>query len=199
MAQIYNAASGAQYGMKIDANQRAHVQSVMETESQHATEVGQGYNINTGKIALTTSTASGVLYFKNNETQDMIVEKLIFGIGSAGTTTDMSEVTIIKNPTTGTLISGATAVDINENRNFGSSLTLSDSLAYKGAEGNTVTDGTDTLYIFAPPGSRQVITIDLTLTKGDSMGVTIDSNTSSGTTNVYCALVCHLKDEAAKD
>ena len=111
----------------------------------------------------------------------------------------MSEIKIVRNPTAGTLIDGATAVDMNQNRNFGSNNTLADSLAYKGAEGNTVTDGDDIIQFYTGAGSRLFASINLVLTKGSSIAVTIDTNTSSGTTNVYAALVLHLKDPASSD
>jgi hypothetical protein len=177
----------------VDSTHRLTTRAITETESQLSTEEGTAFNINSGKIALTTSTESGILYYKHNEDDVLIVEALAVGVGSAGTTTDVSEITIVKNPTAGTLISGAVAVPINQNRNFGSSLTLSESLAYKGAEGSTITDGDDYLYFFQPPGGRLFATVNTELTKGDSIAVKVDTNTSSGTTNVYAALVVHTK------
>ena len=67
--------------------------------------------------------------------------------------------TIIKNPSTGTLISGASAVAINSNINFGSSNTLS-SITYKGAEGSTVTDGADYVTIFCNISAENILTIE---------------------------------------
>lgn len=165
-----------------------------QTEQEQATDDGEAYNINSGVIGLTSSTASGVLYFKNNETKAFVVDTLIIGIGSAGTTSDVSTVTWIDNPTAGTLISGASAVPVNRNRFSGSSNALTDSLAYKGAEGNTVTDGDDWGYAFV--GSpRTSIPLGLELPKGRAIAITIDTNTTSGTTNVYAAISGHLKTQ----
>lgn len=180
---------------KVGATSRGQIKafSVSETEAQEATELGDGYNINTGVIGLTSSTESGVLYFKNGESRRFIVEAIDVGIGSAGTVTDVSQITLVKNPTGGTLISNATAADINENRSFGSSNTLASSLAYKGAEGNTVTGGDDALLFFQAAGGRLIADIELELNPGNSVAVKIDTNTSSGTTNVYAAVIGHLK------
>jgi hypothetical protein len=197
--QIYNAGYDGQYGLRVDSNGRGHTQTVTETEATHATEVGDGYNINTGTIGLTSTTASGVLYFKNNETKDVIIDAIAIGIGSAGTTTDSAEIKLIKNPTTGTLISSPTNVDMNQNRNHSSSNTLADSLAYKGAEGNTVTDGTEEALFYQSAGGRLYASIGLVIGKGNSIAITVDTQTTSGTTNVYAALILHLKDEASKD
>ena len=182
---------------KIGATSRGQIKafSVSESESQEATSLGDGYNINTGVIGLTSSTESGILYFKNNESRIFIVDAVAVGIGSAGTTSDVSTVKIIRNPTTGTLISGASAVDMNVNRAFGSSNQLSNSLAYKGAEGNTVTDGDDLGIFFQSSGGRLFATIGLELSPGNSIAITIDTNTTAGTTNVYAAIVGYLKAE----
>lgn len=196
MGMVIEGAGTGGYKVEVDATGKMQSRSVIESENQWATEGGDGYNINTGTIALTTSTESGILYFKNNENKVFIVEAIAVGIGSAGTVTDSSVITVVRNPTAGTLISGATAVDMNQNRNFGSSNTLASSLAYKGAEGNTVTDGDDALMFYQAAGGRLFAEIGLELKKGNSMAIKIDTNTSSGTTNVYAAIVGHLKDES---
>jgi hypothetical protein len=195
MGMVIEGAGTGGYKVDVDSTGKMQTRSVTENENQWSTEIGDGYNINTGTIALTSSTESGVLYFKNNENKVFIVEAVAVGIGSAGTVTDSSIITLVRNPTSGTLISGATAVDMNQNRNFGSSNTLSDSLAYKGAEGSTVTDGDDALLFYQSAGGRLFASIGLELKKGNSIAIKIDTNTSSGTTNVYAAIVGHLKDE----
>lgn len=182
---------------KIGATSRGQIKSfsVSESEAQEATALGDGYNINTGVIGLTSSTESGILYFKNNESRKFIVEAIAVGVGSAGTTSDVSTVKVIRNPTAGTLISSATAVDMNANRAFGSSNQLSNSLAYKGAEGSTVTDGDDLGIFFQPAGGRLFASIGLELSPGNAIAVTVDTNTTASTTNVYAAIVGYLKAE----
>jgi len=177
----------------VDATGRAFVRAVTESRSQEATELGESFNINTGTIALTSSTESAVLYYKHNEDSEFILESIAVGIGSAGTTTDSSVITVIRNPTAGTIVSGASAVAINQNRNFGNTSALASSLAYKGAEGNTFTDGDDYLLFYQSSGGRLFAEINTELVKGSSIGIKIDTNTTSGTTNVYAALIGHLK------
>ncbi len=80
-----------------------------------------------------------------------------------------------------------------QKQDFFSSKTLTADV-YKGAEAATVTGGNEIIQFYQSAGGRLFGTIDLVLTKGDSLAVTIDTNTSSGTTNVYCALVTHLKN-----
>lgn len=190
---ILNSGAGKNYSAEVDVTNKLAVRSITESESVESTDLGNAYNINTGTIGLTSSTESAILYYKHNEDQPIIIEALAVGIGSAGTVTDSSVITLIKNPTTGTIISGASAVDMNENRNFSSSNTLLNSLAYKGAEGNTFTDGDDVGIFYQSAGGRLFASINFELRKGNSIGVKIDTNTSSGTTNVYAALVAFLK------
>ena len=52
---------------RVDGNNQVHVFAVTEDEQNSAAEKGQLYNINTGLIALTGTSDSAVLYFKNNE------------------------------------------------------------------------------------------------------------------------------------
>lgn len=178
---------------RVDNNKQLHTFGINETEEQQAVDLGNGYNINTGVIGLTSSTESAILYIKNNEDQDLVISALAVGVGSAGTTTDVATVTVIRNPTTGTIIeSTPTNVDMNKNRNFGSNKTLTID-AYKGSEGETFTDGDDIAILFNNQGSRLFATLNFELSKGNSIGVKIDTNTSSGTTNVYAAAVCYLK------
>ena len=179
----------------VDNKFRLKTTAVVETESLDATHDSRAYNINTGNISLTSSTVSRVLYFKNNEDSSFILEALAVGIGSAGTTTESSVITLIRNPTTGTLISGASAVAMNQNRNFGTSDTLSASLAYKGAEGNTVTDGDAIAQFFQSSGGRLFAGINFELQKGNSLAITVDTNTSSGTTIIYAALIGYLETQ----
>jgi hypothetical protein len=174
---------------------RLFVQAITEGEARHATEAGDAYNLNTGTIGLTSSNASSIMYIKNNEDRDLIIEAVAVGIGSAGTTTDVSTITLIRNPTS---VSYSTAVDQNQNRNFGSSKTLTADV-YKGAEAATTTGGNNIAQFFQTSGGRLFANIGFIIPKGDSLAIEVDTNTSSGTTNVYAAIVCHLKENNFKE
>lgn len=183
---------------RVDSNNQLHVFALTEDEQNAAAEKGQLYNINTGAIALTGSSDSAVLYFKNNEgaingESNIIITSVIFGLyGRSATVTDSATATIIRNPTAGTIVDNATAVSMNSNSNFGSSNTL-DSLIYKGADGYTLTDGTDHAIVLLPEGRTAVPELNIDLAKGSSLGIKIDLNTSGGA-NAYVAVVCYRKD-----
>jgi len=197
MEQIENGGAGVKIGMHVDKNEQAHTFSLNRTINQDAVRKGNAYNINTGTIGLTSTTESGVFYFKNDEApvngeSSFILDAFAIGIDSLGTQAGACIITVVRNPTS---VSFSTAVDMNQNRNFGSSNTLSStSLAYKGAEAATVTGGDDIAIFYQNAGTRGYYTIDMEIPRGSSVAVKIDTQTTSGTTNLYVAAIGHRVD-----
>lgn len=187
--------TGSGNSAKVNKNKEVHVYSVGITSAEYANNLGDAYNINTGLVTLTNATDTPVLYIKNNETRDLRITAEVFGIktSASGTATETVDVTVIRNPTTGTTISNANNVDINSNRNYGSPKTLSVN-AYKGATGETMTDGDDHLLIVTPDFSRVFASIDEIIPQGKSIGVKVKPPTSNTSMPVYVAAVCHLVD-----
>jgi hypothetical protein len=157
--------------VRVDNANRLHTHSVNETLIEYASSQGDSYNINTGTINLTSATESALLYFKNNGNNDIHIASVGYLIGnSTGGTGDL-HTTVTKNPTTGTIISGASNVGINTNKNAGSSRIM-DIDAFKGAEGNTFTDGTDFYYSLLSGSAKSYViaTGAIVLPKGSSIG-----------------------------
>ncbi len=192
MAEIIIDGTGTGSKAKVDGNHQLHTFAVSETEQEQASSLGNSYNINTGWIT-GISGDSALMYFKNNEAQAFVVQAIAVGLGS-GTSTDVQTVVVIKNPATGDIITNAVDVDINENRNFGSSQSLSGSTAYKGADGDSFTSGSDVLLIASNLGGRLFASIDMVLERGSSIGVRLDT-VITGNTRAYVALIGYLKDE----
>lgn len=185
----------------VDQNNQLHTFSITETEQKQAAELGNEYNINTGEIAFSTnsSTRTTVLYFKNDEDYDFIVTAVAVGLGTrSATVTDAANMFIVRNPTVGTTITNANAVDINSNVNFGSNKTLkSTTLAYKGADGEgATTGGTDHALLYMSDG-RLFASLNIELPKGSSVAIEFDGNTS-GTFNMYAALIGYIKSPLNK-
>lgn len=182
----------------VDKNLQAHVFGITESEKNNAVEEGLGYNVNTGLIALTGTSDSAILYFKNTESpingeSDIVIDSIIIGIfNRSGTVTDDPMLTVIRNPTAGTIVSNATAVDMKSNNAYGSNNEL-DSLIYKGADGYTLTDGNDHAIVLCQEGRTPIPELNIDLSKGSSIGLKLDLNTSGGA-NVYAAVSCHRKD-----
>jgi hypothetical protein len=177
---------------KVGNNNRLFTDTVTTPEGVQALKDGDAYNLNTGIVSISATT--GMFYLKNNEDKNLFIEAIVVGTGAGSyNTTGEVQIQVTRNPSTGTLIDNATAVSQNANRNFGSAKTLS-ATAYKAAaSGNTITDGTDTILIGHPNAQgRTFATINLLLEKGNSIGVEVNPNLSSGSINCYVAAICHL-------
>jgi hypothetical protein len=179
---------------KVNASNKLKTDSTTHSQALDANIDGDAYNINTGIVTLTNATETPLLYLKNGEDKDMVVEAVVIGVfdSSDGDSTANVTATFVRNPTAGTIVSGATAVDINSNRNYGSANTLSNSLAYKGATGNTMTDGDDHILVRITENSRNFISINEILPKGTAIGVKIQPPTSNTSMGVYVAVICYL-------
>jgi len=186
--------NGTGKGLGVNGRNEAQVFAVTEGEAQAAAGLGNAYNINTGEEAFLSSTSSAILYFKNDETEDVIVEAIALGFKNTTTTDSHIGVYVVRNPTAGTLVTAASAVDMNGNRNFGSSKTLkATTLAYKStAQNQTFTDGSDVILLHANPEGRLYANINMELPRGSSIGIRVDS--ASLATEVYAALILHVKD-----
>ena len=196
--EIKNAGGGPDIGAHVDQNNQLHTFCVTETERNAAVEQGKAYNINTGIIALTGSSESAVFYMKNDEAPingetDIVIDSIIIGVNTrSATITEAPIATIYRNPTGGTIVSDANAVSMNSNSNFGSSNTLSSLVYSASGTGKTITGGTSHAIVVC--GERTIIPeLYIDLPKGSSIGISLDLNTS-GSANVYVAVICHRKD-----
>jgi hypothetical protein len=185
---------------RVDVKKRLDVHATTRSEELDASLDENSFNVNTGMISLATG-EHGVIYLKNNNSAPvsgtvpvLVIRTMVFfvGIPSAGfTATGEPTCTVIRNPTAGTVVSDANAAPMKSNNNFGSSLPFTDTLAYSAsASGKTITDGTDHAFFGTTGSGRVPLPTPWVLPFGSSVGVKIDANISSGTCNVYCALVC---------
>jgi fermentation-respiration switch protein FrsA (DUF1100 family) len=182
---------------EVDENNQLHTFSITEDEAKAANSIGNEYNINTGTIAFSTnsSTRTTILYFKNDEDQDYVATAIAVGLGTrSATVSDAANIWLVRNPTSGSTITNANAVDINSNSNFGSNKSLkSTTLAYKGADGEGATSGGSDHALLYMTDGRLLAGLNMTIPKGSSIAIEIDGNTS-GTFNVYAALIGYVKD-----
>jgi hypothetical protein len=176
---------------RVDVGHRLHTRAVSATETQEAMRAGDAYNINTGDIALTTAGESAIMYFKNKEVRTLHLTAVAVGIGVLPSPTEIGKITLVRNPTAGTIVDNALAVAQNQNRDFGSAKTL-DVDVYKGAEGYTLTNGDDIAQFYQTGNGRLFAPIDFNIPQGASLGIKIDINDSTGG-SVYAALIGHLE------
>lgn len=177
---------------KVGSDKRLQTRAISEDEVIHNGELGNAYNINTGLISITGDAT--LIYLKNNSDNAFILSDIALGAFDGLTHTDSPYITLIKNPTGGDLISDATAVDMNENRNFGSSKTA-EANVYKGKVGGTITGGSDVAILQTSKTGRSFFSINFLLPKGSSVAIKLTANVSAGTANYYCALIGYFKDD----
>lgn len=177
---------------KVGSDNRLQVRALSELEIIHNGELGNAYNFNTGKISVTADAT--LMYLKNNADEAFIIETIVFALYDGLTHTDFPDLIVVRNPTGGDLISDATAISMNQNRNFSSSKTA-DVNVYKGKVGGTLTGGDNIAILQAAKTGRSTYPINMLLEKGASIGITLDLTVSGGSANCYCALIGYFKDD----
>jgi hypothetical protein len=183
--------TGNGYQAAVNSSNRLEVQAVTTpTTANISQRDGQCFIVASDFVSLTTTGSfNGIMYVKNTATdKDLHIEKLrACGDGSGSV-----QLRVIKNPTSGTLISDANSADIN-NANLSSAVAFS-GLAYAAsADGKTVTDGTNfTQFISMLPGHTiQEYSGAIILGPGDSMAITAKPSASS---NFCIEVQCYFED-----
>jgi len=177
---------------KVNLSQRLATSATSRSAAKQAVLLSDSFNIISGSVSLTSAGESGILYLKNNENRDLIIEFSTIDLGpSTGGNAGAPLIKFIRNPTTGTLISNATAADIVSNQNFSSSRTLTAD-TFKGVEGATVTDGTDHALRFTRSDREAELELDILLEKGDSVAVTVTPETNNTAMEVLVVVRAYL-------
>ena len=186
---------GKGYSAEVDSENRLRVFSIAEPEVFNASSLGNSYNFNTGVINLTSASKSAVFYIKNNGDSDLIITQLFYLIGNSTAGTGDVLITVLRNPTTGTIISNAVAMEMDGvNRNFGSSKSLTTD-SYKGAEASTFTNG-DKIIESIIDQSPTRITVEvggLVIPRGTSIGIDITPATSNSSLDVEFAASVYIR------
>ena len=186
---------GKGYSAEVDSENRLRVFSIAEPEVYNASSLGNSYNFNTGVINLTSASKSAVFYIKNNGDSDLIITQLFYLIGNSTAGTGDVLITVLRNPTTGTIISNAVAMEMDGvNRNFGSSKILTTD-SYKGAEGSDFTNGVKIIesIIDQSPTRVSVEVGGLVIPKGSSIGIDITPATSNSSLDVEFAASVYIR------
>ena len=171
---------------EVNGDNKLKTFATSQPEETTAALEGDTFTINTGDITLTSANESGVMHVKNTDNVPWILTRLFFNVGTSTGGTGHWRLKIIKNASAGTLLSGGTAIT-PQNLNFGKAATLT-ATALKGAEGDTVTDGTEVINSIIPSDATRVLISDnpLIVEPGSTYTVTITpqaSNTSFLTQN----------------
>lgn len=168
----------------------SHTASMEYNIADFYAKSGDAYNFNTGTITLTSGSASGVAYIKNNEDHNLIISAYFYLLGSStgGAATEDHLVQIIRNPTS---VSFST-VQAPVNRNFGSFNTLAGDF-FKGAEGATITGGTVAIEsLFNSEGRKALNVGAVVIEKGNSCAIEITPKASNTSMDVQFAIAMYL-------
>lgn len=176
---------------KVTADNQLTTAAVTRTFSQQATADGDGFNIATPRVTLTSTNESALFYIQNLEDTDLLISALIINTtASTGTLTGQPEVKVYRNPVSGTLISSPGAI-ISTNLNYGSSQTLNAN-QFSGIEGSTIAG--QSAIIDIPLASRaavplNILSTDVILPKGTAYAVTYKPETGSTSVDVIIAIL----------
>ena len=189
MATTIQDGTGTKVKLKVTSANRALVQSVIITEEDDAITRGEGYQIASGTVSFTGATNTGVLYIKNNDDRDFVLDRAVLILGSAvGAASDQDwTFTVLRNPTAGTTITNQLNAGIS-NSNHGSANTPKVD-AYRGLEGDTITNGGGAAQPIKQSIDRIILPLGRRLPKGTTIGFTIIPPV--GTTSTKALVVTH--------
>ena len=189
MATTIQDGTGTKVKLKVTSANRALVQAVTITEEDDAITRGEGYQIASGTQSFTGATETGILYVKNNDDRDFVLDRAVLILGSAsGATSDQDwTFTVLRNPTEGTTITNQSPAGIS-NSNHGSANTPNVD-AYKGPEGSTITNGGGAAQPIKQSIDRIILPLGRRLPKGTSIGFRITPPT--GTVFTKALVVTH--------
>lgn len=186
-------ATGTPNYTKVDVNNRLHTQAVTQGRADEHCDTADRYNINTGNITLTSANESALIYLKNNEEKDLVIDSTVYILGASTGGSGNVDASIFFNPTAGTIVSNADAVAMNVNMNLGSSKTLNVDV-YKGAEGYTLTGGTEALGSLMTPPTTNIVSVGkFILPNSKSIGVKLTPQPSNTSMVVQIAFLCYLE------
>jgi|DEB0MinimDraft_10_1074344.scaffolds.fasta_scaffold08524_3 hypothetical protein len=141
---------GKGYSAGVDSLNRALVKSVSQSRvSDISKREGQAFLIASDFISLTTTASfNGIIYLENTSDLDLYIGK----IRTCSDTSGNVQCRLIRNPSTGTLISDANDADQLPS-NFGSNEAFGGFAYTASGDGKTVTDGTnESQFINHSPG-----------------------------------------------
>jgi len=181
--------TGTKTKLRITNANRALVQAVTITEEDDAIVRGEGYQIASGTVSFTGATTTGVLYIKNNDDRDFVLDRCVLILGSAvGASSDQDwTFTVLRNPSAGTTITNQLNAGVS-NSNHGSNNTPN-AISYRGVEGDTITDGGGAAQPIKQSIDRIILPLGRRLPKGTSIGFRITPPT--GVTSTKALVVTH--------
>ena len=189
MATIIQDGTGTGDRLRVTPFNRILAQSVIITEEDDAISRGEGYQISTGLVTFTAPSSSAVLYTKNNDDRDFVLDRAVLILGTATGASAGADWTfqVLRNPTTGSIVTNAVDAGIS-NSNHGSA-NIPDGDNFKGVQSDTFLDGTGLPQPIKQSIDRIILPLGRRLPKGTSIGFKLTPPT--GTTSANAAVVAH--------
>lgn len=129
--------TGGGYLAKVTQNNRLASEAIVITGEDDAIRVGEGWQISSAPVAFTASTQSCILYIKNTDSRNFVLDRAVLVLGTATGGAGDWTFRVLRNPEeTGTVVTNALAAGIS-NSNHGSSRQPA-GLLYRGVQGDTV-------------------------------------------------------------
>lgn len=176
---------------QVNSLNRIVTETVTFDREDDAISQGVGYQLTSGQVNYTSGgTPAGVFYMKNVEDVDVVLDRVVFMVGTpTGATGDWFH-RIIRNPTGGTLITNAVPAGVS-NSNHGSANVLNGGdFIYKGTESDTITGGTGVPLPVQTQSNRILFPIGRRIPKNSSFAVEVTP--PPGITAALSVTVCHV-------
>ena len=189
MATTIQDGTGTGNQLKVNHHNRLLAESVTLTSEESSISTGDGYQISSGNVTFTAPSSSAILYIKNSEERDFVIDAATLTLGTAVGATATADwlFEVLRNPSAGTIINNAVSA-ISINANHGSANTTV-GLDYKGVQGGSLTDGIGVDQLLKQSVTSYPLRISRRLPKGTSIGFRITP--PAGTTSATCELITH--------
>jgi hypothetical protein len=199
-ASIILDGTGTRNKAKVDFVNRVHVDSVGRTQIEQAVVNSDAYNLFTGNITLTSDSESAIWFLKYTGDKFLIIKEVLVVIASSTSGSGDAIITLMRNPSGGTIESNASPIAGILNRNFASSNQLSANI-YKGAEGYTLTNG-DQFASTRRSNFEQPVAFDaatILLEKGNTIGLKYTPPSGNTSQVVIVAATLFEENKEARD
>ena len=159
MTDFIKDGTGTGYRAKVTSDNRLTTDSVETTAESLASVGGDSFNVSNDIVDITSDAETALIHIRNTNSEDWVVTRVYFHFGGSTGGVGSGEFCMTTNATTGTLISGGSAVT-PVNANLGSAKLLVGEFL-QGTNGSTVTDGIEFLRTIVPSfTSRNIIPFD---------------------------------------
>ena len=193
MPELIKDGTGTGYLAKVNVRNELLTNTVTTSEIHDAIKRGKAWNVGTGNITLTSTSASSLLYIKNTGTVDLFIDLYVVLTKSSDGAGDMV-VEILRNPTAGTLISSPSGSIPPTNMNFGKADVPVATMSY-GAEGKTLSGHDDTLRSQTTESNRLTLGVLTELEPTSSVGVNITPPAGNTSISVECIIEVYEETE----